>query len=143
LDCAILGHLPTSQTRALTTSSFGDEEETAVIVLANKALKSIKEKLVIHPLHAAATILHPHLKSMESLTPFGEREVERCKRLGHELIKVAMHQTAAASIEKEAPLHNPKPESNTFAVLLIFASLTFKTEQIRIVGVESDFAMMS
>jgi hypothetical protein len=99
-------------TKLETTSSFGNEEETAVIVLANKALKAIKEKLVIHPLHAAAIILHPHLKSMESLTPFGEREVERCKRLGHELIKVAMHQTAAASIEMEAPLHNPKPASN-------------------------------
>jgi hypothetical protein len=95
-----------------TGSSFGDEEATAVSVLAKKALKAIHEKLVIHPLHAAAIILHPQLRSMQTLMPFGEREVERCKRLGSELIRVAMHQTDAAAIEKDPPLPNSKFVSN-------------------------------
>jgi hypothetical protein len=91
--------------------AFGDEEETATRVLAVRALDAIKEKLVIHPLDAAAIILHPSLRSMESVMPFGEREVDRCKRIGSELIRVAMTQTQAVSFQKE-PLSGPKPVSN-------------------------------
>jgi hypothetical protein len=77
---------PKRMTNLETTSSFGDELETAVSVLAKHALKAFQKNLVIHPLHAAAIIPHPRLRSVHTLTPFGKREVDRCKRLESELI---------------------------------------------------------
>jgi hypothetical protein len=55
-----------------TTMAFGDEEETTSVQPV-RALKAIKENLVIHPLHAAAIILHHSLHSIESVMPFGEK----------------------------------------------------------------------
>jgi hypothetical protein len=59
--------------------------------LSAQALCMMNSKLIVHPLHIAALLLHPLFRTLRSLY-HDEQERERAKSEGLEIIKAAMSQ---------------------------------------------------
>jgi hAT family C-terminal dimerisation region len=64
-------------------------------MLATRALRIMDTKLVVHPLHIAALLLHPLFKTLSSMF-YEDRERDQAKSEGLEILKAAMMETRSA-----------------------------------------------
>jgi hypothetical protein len=64
-------------------------------LLATRALRIMDTKLVVHPLHIAALLLHPLFKTLSSMF-YADRERDQAKSEGLENFKSAMLETRSA-----------------------------------------------
>jgi hypothetical protein len=73
-----------------------DGYSTCVRELAAHLSTVLLEKIVLHPIHATASILHPNLRDLSSFGNLGQRRMMELRERALALLETAMRETSAA-----------------------------------------------